>query len=158
MVAEFNRFANDIISKFASDAAGLSAGRGVAFVASAGNEEKTALVAASTDITDVTKFHGFSCYNPGLTGSWPLTSTTGIYQTGQAVAILRKGRIWLFTEQAVVQTDTVYCRYGAGSTGAPPYGRVRKDNDSTGAAAVPTARFCTTAAANTLVLVEINLV
>lgn len=148
-------FSSVVITKIANPSAGISAGRGLTYVS--GSDTKTDLPAASTDITDVTKFQGVSVYAPSITGAWPLPSTTGIYQQGQLVNILRRGRIWVYAEEAVAITDTVYCRYSSNG-GNTILGRFGNTSDSSHAAAVPTARFVTSTTAAGLVLLEINLI
>ena len=69
------------------------------------------------------------------------------------MSLLRKGRIWVYSEQAVGPSDTVFVRFGAGGNA----GDFRKDADTDKAVALPTAKFVTTVAAAGLVQVEINL-
>lgn len=144
-----------IITKIANPSAGLSAGRGITYVS--GSDTKCDLPAASTDITDVTKFLGVTIFQEALSGSWPPTATAGIYQQGQLVSILKRGFIWVYTEVAVAITDTPYCRYSANG-GLSVLGRFRNDNDTSHAAAVPSAKFATSTTGAGLVLLSINLI
>lgn len=145
---------NVIITKIANPSSGLSAGRGIKYVS--GSDTKCDLPGGSTDITDVTKFLGVTIFQEAMTGSWPTTATTGIYQQGQLVSILKRGFIWVFAEVAVALTDTVYCRYTAGSFSV--IGRFTNTSDSSSAAAVPTAKFATSTTGAGLVKLAINLI
>jgi hypothetical protein len=155
MVSEYNPFGLDILTKIVQTAAGISAGR---FCAQGTADNQCIIPGAGTDITGAGAL-GFSVYDPSKPTNWPPSTTTVAYPQGQACAIMRKGRIWLVTEQAVTPADPVFVRYAANSFSV--LGRVRKDNDGGSAAAAlgtANARFCTTQATiGGLVLVEINL-
>lgn len=69
---------------------------------------------------------------------------------GEEVGVLRKGRIWVQTNEAVVAGDAVFCV----NTGADA-GRFR--NDATDATAVPGAAFAGFDADRSLALLELNL-
>ena len=154
MISESNPFGLDIITKIVQTAAGLSAGR---FCAQGTADNQCIIPAAAGDVTGLGAL-GFTIYDPSKPTNWPPSATTVAYPQGQAVPILRKGRIWLVTEQAVTPADSVFVRYAANSFSV--IGRVRKDNDGGAAAAqLGTARFVTTQATiGGLVLVEINLI
>ncbi|HSN27178.1 MAG TPA: hypothetical protein VLT45_12860 [Kofleriaceae bacterium] len=155
MVSESNPFGLDIITKIVQTATGVSAGR---FCAQGTADNQCVLPGASTDITGPAAL-GFAIYDPSKPTNWPPSATTVAYPQGQACPLLRKGRIWVVTEQAVTPADPVYVRYAAGSFSV--LGRVRKDADTASAAALGTgvAKFCTTQATiGGLVLVEINLI
>lgn len=68
----------------------------------------------------------------------------------EMVGSLRKGRIWVQTEEAVAAGDAVHCV----NTGAAA-GQFR--NDTTGATAVPSAAFVAYDADRDVALLEINL-
>ena len=99
-------------------------------------------------------FLGVTIYDPSKDVAWP-PGTTVPYPIGQAVSIMRKGRVWVWTEEAVTPASTPYCRYAAGA-GGTVIGRFRASADTATAAAVPGARFMTTAGAGSLVLLEIE--
>lgn len=78
------------------------------------------------------------------------------YSENDPVSVLRQGSALVKTEQAVDSDDDVYVRIkGDGSTTFP--GNFRKDSDSGDAVAVTGARFKTSADADGIVEVEINL-
>jgi hypothetical protein len=77
------------------------------------------------------------------------------YPIGRPFTLVRKGRIWVWSEQAVCPTDRVYVRYTA--SGDNVVGNFRKDADSTTATYLLGARFATETTAAGLVLLEINL-
>jgi len=78
------------------------------------------------------------------------------FRPGQAVATLRKGRIWVIAEKAVSKGDSVFVRHTA-SGGDTVIGRLTNVDDAN-TDAVPTAQWrSTTAADGELALVEINL-
>lgn len=141
-----------IITKIANPSGGLSAGRGLVYVS--GSDTKCDLPAASTDITGQGKFQGVAIFNPSIVGSWPTPTTTGIYQQGQLVSILRRGRIWVYVDGAVAITDGVYCRYASGT--GTVNGRFFNGTDTSSCAQVSNARFLTHTSGAGLVLIEIN--
>jgi hypothetical protein len=150
MVSEEGGHRADIISKVAQ--AALQAGQGVIQGTA---DEQAQLPAASGDITGL-PFLGVAVYDPSKMTNWPSGNTTA-YPAGQAVGILRKGRVWVYTEEAVTPADAPYCRYASGGGGSV-LGRFRKSADSSSAAALPSgkARFMTTAGAGSLVLLELS--
>ena len=77
------------------------------------------LPAAGTDVTDVTKLLGIArmtqAKESGIVAADPAQ-----YEIGEAVNVLRKGRIWVYTEVTCAVTDSVYIRYTAdGATKLP---------------------------------------
>src|SRR6476660_5012197 len=65
----------------------------------------------------------------------------------RVASLLRKGTVWVKTEQDVTPSDTVFVRFsGTGDAGA-----FRKDADTSNAVALPGAKFMSTATAGTLV-------
>jgi hypothetical protein len=80
------------------------------------------------------------------------------YREGQAITTLRKGRIWVTSEDAITSlADAVYIRHTAnGAVNLP--GRFRTDGDSSKADVVANAEWKSlTTAVNQLALLEINL-
>ncbi len=69
---------------------------------------------------------------------------------GETMSVLRKGRVWVQTNEAVVAGDAVFCV----NTGADA-GKFR--NDATDATAVPSAAFKAYDATAGLALLELNL-
>lgn len=77
------------------------------------------------------------------------------YPIGRPFGLVRKGRIWVWSEQAVSPTDQVFVRYTA--SGDNVVGNVRKDADTATAALLKGARFATITTGAGLVLLEVNL-
>jgi hypothetical protein len=91
---------------------------------------------------------------PGLL---PASDTSAGWPSHKPANILRRGRVWMVTEQNVTPASTVYFRHTAPGASPEALGRVREDNDGGDATALPTGKFMTTATAGNLVLVEVNL-
>ena len=82
---------------------------------------------------------------------------TGIvqYEDTEPVNVLRKGKVWVYSEVAIdPDTDSPFFRFAAGT--GTVIGRFRNDADTATAAAVPNARFVTKSAGAGLVVLEIN--
>jgi hypothetical protein len=77
------------------------------------------------------------------------------YPIGYSMSILRKGRVWVWAEEAVTVTDQVFVRHTAAVNEVP--GNFRQDVDTANAELLHGARFLTATAAAGLVLLEINL-
>ena len=77
------------------------------------------------------------------------------YPIGRPFTLIRKGRVWVWSEQAVSPSDQVFVRYTA--NGDEKVGNFRKDGDTSKAALLKGARFATITTAAGLVLLEINL-
>ncbi len=154
MIAQVSGYTVDIISKVMETAAGESAGR---FVRQGTADNQCKAITAIADVTDLGKALGFLIYDPSKPTNWPPSAYSNANQVGSMCAILRRGRIWLITEEAVTPLDDVYVRAIAGTPTV--IGRVGTSSDSSkcGLLAQSQARFMTTAAAGALVLVEINL-
>lgn len=75
------------------------------------------------------------------------------YASGEDVAILRRGRIWMWTENAATQGNAVYVRCTAAS--GKPNGQVR-DGTAANFVAHGTAVFMTSTSGAGLVLVEVK--
>lgn len=71
----------------------------------------------------------------------------------QCFNVLHKGRCLVKVEEAVTKGDQAYARYAAGGLGL---GSFRKSTGTSEAAAIPGAKFLTTAAANGLAILEIS--
>ena len=84
--------------------------------------------------------------------------TTGVveYDDKDPINVMRKGKIWVYVEEAVdPDTDSVYFRHTAGAGGSV-IGRFRTDADTATADAVPNARFVTSTTAAGIAVIEIN--
>jgi len=82
-------------------------------------------------------------------------SGTRQYVLEDAVSIMRTGRIWVLTEEAVADDDDVFLRHTAGGAGEVP-GRWRTDLDTNKADQIVNARWIKgNSGANELALLEI---
>ncbi len=79
------------------------------------------------------------------------------YREEEAINVLRKGRIWVKPEQAVTPESDVYIRHTQAVTAAHTVGRFRTDADTAKADQLSTARWITSASANELAVLEINV-
>ena len=119
-------------------------------------DEKCKLPTASTDITSVLKPLGITRDNIARDPNFPSGGTAGYtYQIGDSVEIVSQGEVWVQVEEAVAPGDDVYVRYDTGS--GSQKGAFRSSADSTTAALLSGAVYRTTAAADGLALVAINL-
>lgn len=111
--------------------------------------------ALATDITNVGSLLGVLlaeqviAQDPSVAvPTWPIKS---------AVAALRKGRVWVLSETAVVDGNPVFVRFATGAGGSQK-GAVRADADTATAAQAPNCVFRGTYAAPGYVVVELDLV
>ena len=137
---------NDILSYLVQDSGGILFGKGVAQGTA---DDQAKLPAAAADVTD--KFLGISQAVQGIEAD---SSGVVKYVQKAAMGVVRKGRVWVKVEEAVAPHDPVYCRYAAGGLGV---GSFRKSTGTSEAALVSGAKYLTTAGANGLALVELNL-
>ncbi len=78
------------------------------------------------------------------------------FKVGEAIPVMRKGKIYVVPETNVASGDPLYCRFlGDGATKFA--GHFRNDSDSSTAFIVSYAMFKTTALAGSPAIVEINL-
>ena len=78
------------------------------------------------------------------------------FAAGDALPVLRKGRIYVKPEDAVARNAQAFARFSAG-TGSQ-LGAFRSDDDTATAAPVPSARYLSaTTAADEITVLEINL-
>lgn len=112
--------------------------------------ETTGLIAVPSAATD--KFHGVA-----LMKHKAKTNALGEaqYEIGQAVSILRKGRIWVYSEQAVNPTLAVFLRHTTTTTEIPGDFRVDLDTDKAFDISAYAKWISVTAAAG-LAIVDIN--
>jgi len=92
---------------------------------------------------------------PVVVGTDPETQAAASFRQNENMEIVRKGRIWVTVEEAVVYGDPVFFRHTVNGPLVP--GGWRNDADTTNADAVPEAIFASTAAIDTVALIEINL-
>lgn len=86
--------------------------------------------------------------------SYPNDSGTG-YADNKSVPIMRKGRIWVRTEDICAEGGAVFVRFTDPQTGYG-LGSFRSDADGSDAVALPGARYWLTSAAAGLNIVELN--
>lgn len=77
------------------------------------------------------------------------------FAQGEDVELLRQGRIWVLVEEAITANDPVFFRHTVNGGLVP--GGWRNDAAAAEADAVPNAIFLTTAAIDTVALIDINL-
>lgn len=78
------------------------------------------------------------------------------YEAGESVSVLKKGRIWVWSEQAVGPGDPVYLRHTANGANVP--GQFRKDADTARADQITTgARWASITTGAGLALLEVNI-
>lgn len=153
MVSETVPGFKDLISKVSANA---SITNGVFVIQGASDDGECDLPSASGDVTAGIKGLGVAIFDPTLMTTWP-PGTTSPYPVGQAVAVLRRGRIWVAVEEAVNAGDQAYVRYSSGG-GGTQLGAFRKSADTATAAALKGSRYMTTTTGAGLALLEINLV
>lgn len=84
-----------------------------------------------------------------------LATVEDSHAVGDAAAVMRRGRIYVYVDGDVTPDDTVYCRHTV-NTGKLILGAFRADNDGGKAQAV-TAKFLTSASAGGVAVLDINL-
>ncbi len=109
-------------------------------------DRQAKLVSGSSD-----KFLGVSLRIVGVEN--PLGGELTKYDDKEPASVLRKGYVWVVTEQAVVPGDDVYYRHTA--PGSEKLGQFRKDADTSNATQLANATFETTAEAGKLAVIRI---
>ena len=111
----------------------------------------------ATDVTASGTALGITMHTQAVTQNLISTGSDGSdgYALGSAMSIMRKGRIYVQVEDAVVAGNDVYIRHvaGAGET----LGACRSDADGSDASVLPGAKYRSSAAASGIAIVEINL-
>lgn len=79
------------------------------------------------------------------------------YEIGEAISVIRKGRIWVYSEVAVDPTADVYLRYTANTGPTRIPGDFLKTADSSKAQQITNARWVSTTSAAGLAILEINI-
>jgi hypothetical protein len=112
---------------------------------------------AAADITDAGDALGITVHTQAVAQNLTSTGSSGSdgYALGEAMSVMRKGRIYVQVEDAVVAGNAVYVRYVAGT--GETLGAFRSDADTSDAAILPGAKYRTSAAASGIAIVEINL-
>lgn len=116
------------------------------------NENKARVPIVATDITTSGNVFGITV-NTHVENNYQLSGSPG-YALDSPMSIMRKGRIYVEVEDAVVQGGVVYVRFSA--SGTEKLGAFRSDADTADAAILPNAIFETSAAAGEIAIVSIN--
>jgi hypothetical protein len=109
------------------------------------------LVAATGDVTSAYLGLGFVVQQ--TFGGDNSTSASANYSGPCVLPVMRSGRMWVVTEEAVAVGDDVYIRFAAGA-GGTQLGAVRSSADTASAALLPNAVFLTKAGAAGLAMVQ----
>ena len=87
----------------------------------------------------------------------PNDGTGAKYEAGEAITVVRKGRVWVLAEEIIALDDDVYLRHTIGTATELP-GRFRTDADSARADQLSDARWVSiTTAPDQLAQLEINI-
>lgn len=78
------------------------------------------------------------------------------YVAGDAVSVMREGRVWVLVEETVLPGSPVFVRFTAGAGGSQK-GAFRASADSASAVAWTKAKYLTNAVAGALALVEVRM-
>lgn len=109
---------------------------------------------SATDITSILNILGLTVHTQALEQFYQSEGGAG-YALNDEMSIMREGNAWVKVETAVTPSDTPYCRFVV--SGDTKLGGIRNDNDGGNAAAIPYARFATSAAAGGYAVLELNL-
>jgi len=121
-------------------------------ILTAGNPPTVELPNATGEITGSTGL-GIVASEPSLEG--PAGTFAG-HPDGAVIPVLRKGRIWVTSEDAVAAApQAAFVRFSAGV--GEELGRFRTDADTADAVALPGARFMTNCDAGGLTLLELQI-
>jgi hypothetical protein len=137
-----------INSRICEETNGIKPGRGVTAGTTKGTQAE--LPDALADVTGGV-FEGITLWIPGREPG----GDDGEFLDEETMPVLRRGVVWVETEDAVTYGDQAYCRCVA--AGAEEYGAFRSDADGSDAAAVPTSRWLSTTTAAGPAQLEINL-
>jgi hypothetical protein len=108
------------------------------------------LPTTATGITSKLNHMGVALHDQAREG----VSGTGTYAIKDAVSALKRGRMVVKVEEAVVAGDDVYVRYAAGGLGL---GSFRTSDPGSAAALLANAVYMSAASANGFAVVEFNL-
>lgn len=84
------------------------------------------------------------------------TDEKAVYKAGRPIRLRRRGRIYVYSDQAVAPGDPVYLRYTV-SSGGIVAGNFRKDGDTSKAAQLSGVQWGGKITAAGLVILELNL-
>lgn len=119
-------------------------------------DSEVKLPASSGDVTG-SKVLGVVVSQHTQESQYPGGSTPSFIPASQTVGLMRKGRIWVNVEEAVVAGDQPFVRFAAGSFSQ--LGAFRKSADTATAVALPNARYVTSQATiGGVAVVELEIV
>lgn len=118
-----------------------------------GDRKLVHLPQGATDVTNARLAQGFALHTQAVENV--LSGTNLGYAPQSAISVLRRGRVYVQVEDAVVAGGQVFIRHVAGA--GEQLGAARSDVDGSDASALPSASFVTAASAGGLAIVEINL-
>jgi len=141
----------DAITGIVVESAGIKPGRLVVRDASGdyAAELPTGLGTLTTVVLGVSLFSQKALVNPS-------SSNNEIYEDEVEIPLLRHGRVWVKSENAVTPADPVFARVAAGA-GGTEIGAFRTGADTATAVAWTAAKFLTSAGASGFVLLEVNM-
>lgn len=108
----------------------------------------------ATDVTSILKILGLTIHTQAIEQFYQSDGGSG-YALNDEMSIMSRGLAWVQVETAVTPADTPYARFVV--SGSTKLGGIRNDNDGGNAAAIPNAKFATSAAANGYAILELNL-
>jgi hypothetical protein len=118
------------------------------------DDEKARVPISATDITDIKNTRGITIRSESVEQYYQTPGGPG-YALNEEMSILKNGTIWVLVESAVTPQTAPYVRFIV--SGATKLGGIRGDNDGGNAAALPNARFVSSAGIGELALLEIAL-
>lgn len=123
-------------------------------IAAGGDDNLAHLPTLVTQVTDVGTVLGVTVHTQAIEQAVLNANNVG-YPIASAMSVMRKGRIWVYVEDAVVVGAQAFVRCVAGA--GEYVGAFRSDVDGSDAGALPSSRFKLTAGAGELTILEINL-
>lgn len=118
------------------------------------SDDRAHLPQATGDITTVGSFAGIAVHTHAVEQNKGGINNLG-YEPQSAMSLMRRGRVYVEVEDAVVKGGLPFVRFVAAAS--EQLGAFRSDADTSDAVALPNARFVTSAGAGELAIVEINL-
>jgi hypothetical protein len=142
-------FPGMLVDTGAKDAVSRVAGADIPFGRFVMNAANKTVTLVATDLSDLAGVALHQHKTPDSAG-------VAQYEAGEVVDVLKRGRVWVWCEQAVSTTDPVFIRVTAGSAGEL-VGQVRKDADTDQAVLETRAAFDSNTTGAGLVSLSINL-
>jgi len=141
-------YPHGIVSGLASGAV-INVGTIAVYDTAAGRDAKSVRAPVlTTEVTTLVGVAGFVMWDP----SYPEPP----YRVGSSLPVVRKGRVYVVAETALVSHTVPFVRFGLVGAGTM-YGALRNDADAGNAVAAPYLTVLVGAAAGGVAVVEINL-